>query len=423
MARLKVLICGGGVAGNALAFWLNKLDHDVTIVEWYPDLRVTGLQIDLRGYGIEVLKRMGLDDEFRAHAAKEEGLKVMSSSGKQWAYFPANKSGKGKQTFTSDYEIMRGDLTRIFHNASKAKILFGTSVKSFEEKGDSVEVVFSDGKADRFDLLVGADGQWSRTRNMMIERDTPDPMHFLRHNVYIGYYTMPKEIEPGETYDATIFPATRGRLIIMRRSNPHQIQVYLQLMYTAATERLRQAHRGGVDGEKAAMAEIFQGAGWRTEEFLKGLEKSDDFYLERLGVVKLDSWSRGHVTLVGDAAHCPSAVTGMGTTSAIVGTYILAGEIDKHCGRLGTNDGLAVALKEYDQKHRPFVNHVQEGVVEGSRFYDIFPTSWWGIAVLNFLLWVITVLRLDVIGQWAFREADESQWQLPEYEEMLSKVK
>lgn len=152
MARLKVLICGGGVAGNALAFWLNKLDHDVTIVEWYPDLRVTGLQIDLRGYGIEVLKRMGLDDEFRAHAAKEEGLKVMASSGKQWAYFPANKSGKGKQTFTSDYEIMRGDLTRIFHNASQAKILFGTSIKSYEEKGGSVEVVFSDGKADRFDL-------------------------------------------------------------------------------------------------------------------------------------------------------------------------------------------------------------------------------------------------------------------------------
>lgn len=154
MAPLKVLICGGGIAGNALAFWLTKSDHEVTVVERYPDLRVTGLQVDLRGPGIEVLKRMGLNEGFRAHAVNEEGMQVVSSSGKEWAYFPANRSGKGNQTFTSDYEIMRGDLTRLIYNGSKAKYLFSTSVESYEDKGDSVEVVFSDGKTDRFDLYV-----------------------------------------------------------------------------------------------------------------------------------------------------------------------------------------------------------------------------------------------------------------------------
>jgi len=154
MAPLKVLICGGGIAGNALAFWLTKSNHDVTVVERYPDLRVTGLQVDLRGPGIEILKRMGLDEGFRACAAKEQGIHFVSSSGREWAYFPANKSGKGAQTFTSDYEIMRGDLTRLLHGGSKARYVFGTSIESYQDKGDSVEVVFSDGKTEQFDLYV-----------------------------------------------------------------------------------------------------------------------------------------------------------------------------------------------------------------------------------------------------------------------------
>lgn len=152
MARLKILIVGGGIAGNALAFWLSKTNHDVTVVERYPDLRVTGLQVDLRGPGIEVLKRMGLDEEFRSHAAKEQGMQVVSSSGREWAYFPANKSGKGAQSFTSDYEIMRGDLTRMLYRASNAKFVFGTSVERYQDNGDFVEVVFSDGTTQQFDL-------------------------------------------------------------------------------------------------------------------------------------------------------------------------------------------------------------------------------------------------------------------------------
>ncbi|KAG6358508.1 hypothetical protein INS49_014392 [Diaporthe citri] len=422
MARLKVLICGGGIAGNALGFWLTKSNHDVTVVERYPDLRVTGLQLDLRGPGIEVLKRMGLDEGFRAHAAKEEGTRVVSSSGRELAYFPANKSGQGAQSITSDYEIMRGDLTRLLYGTSKAKVLFGTSIESYEDKRDCVEVVFSDGKTEQFDLLVGADGQWSRTRNMMIGKDTPDPMHFLRDNVYIGYYTIPKEMEPGDNYDANVFLATGGRMIFCRRSDPHKIQAYFEVMKGGATERLAQAHRGGVAGEKAALAEIFRGAGWRTEEFLRGLEEADDFYMERLAVVKLDSWSKGRVVLVGDAAHCPTAATGMGTTSAMVGTYILAGEIEKHCGASGGKEGLAVALEEYDQKLRPFITRVQKGVVEGSRVFDLVPTSWVGTAFLHVILRLVMLLRLMSIVGWFFQEDGGDEWRLPEYDEMLGKA-
>lgn len=98
--------------------------------------------------------------------------------------------------------------------------------------------------------------------------------------------------------------------------------------------------KGGIEEEKKALRDIFQGAGWQVDHILESLDKSTDFYCERLSVVRLDAWSSGHVVLVGDAAYCPSATTGMGTTSGLVGAYILAGEIGKHCAGTGSKDQL-----------------------------------------------------------------------------------
>lgn len=96
---------------------------------------------------------------------------------------------------------------------------------------------------------------------------------------------------------------------------------------------------------------------------LKSLaEETDDFYCEHLGVVRLKPWSSGHVVLIGDAAHYPTPMIGSGVTSSLVGAYILGGEIVTHCGGAGTNNGLAVALKTYDEKFRPFMTHVQHGI-------------------------------------------------------------
>jgi 2-polyprenyl-6-methoxyphenol hydroxylase-like FAD-dependent oxidoreductase len=199
MAPLKVLIVGGGIAGNALAFWLSKLGHDTTVIERFSSLRATGLQVDLRGHGIEVLKRMGLEQSFRSKAASEQGIQMVDSTGKRRGYFPANKSGKGAQSFTSEFEIMRGDLCRIIHDATKdrAKYVFGTSVEIIEEKHGAVHVKFADGKKDQFDLLVGADGQWSRTRKMMFANDKTDGFVPL-NGMCVAYFTMARPIQEGE---------------------------------------------------------------------------------------------------------------------------------------------------------------------------------------------------------------------------------
>lgn len=424
MAPLKILISGGGIAGNAVAFWLSKLGHDVTIVERFPDLRITGLQIDLRGHGIEVLRRMGLDEAFRANAAPEQGMQIVDKSGRRRGYFPANTSGKGEQSFTSEYEIMRGDLCRIMHDVTKDRVeyIFGTSIESFEEKDGVVEVRFTDGKTSGYDLLIGADGQGSRTRKMMIGPGAADSFVPIADGEYIAYFTIPRPIQEGETFMGTFYLATRNRWVLTRRSNSNEMQIYLACKLDAG--RLRAARQEGVKEEKEAMAEIFKDAGWQLDEILESLENTDNFYGAHLGLVKLESWSRGRVTLLGDAGFCPSVHTGMGTTSAMVGAYILAGEIGKHCGlskggddckRGDVKDGITAALKSYEQKFRPFMDHVQKGVEEGSRLDSLMSTSL-GIAVVNFVVGIASLFKVN-IGKWSLKE-NVKGWDLPEYEDM-----
>ncbi|KAI4224877.1 MAG: hypothetical protein L6R36_004329, partial [Xanthoria steineri] len=193
MPVLKILICGGGCAGPVLAYWLARSGHQVTIVERFPALRTTGAQIDIRAQGIQVLQRMGLLDIFRRKLVDEAGVALVNSGGNIKATVLANKSGKGAQSLTSEYEIMRGDLVRVLYDATKDDVtyIFGKTVESFEQDANNqgVTVHFSDGQIRRYDILVGADGQGSRIRKAILPTDT-DPIKRL--GLYLAYWFVPR---------------------------------------------------------------------------------------------------------------------------------------------------------------------------------------------------------------------------------------
>ncbi|KAI0157937.1 FAD/NAD(P)-binding domain-containing protein [Hypoxylon sp. FL1284] len=415
---MKILINGAGIAGNALAFWLSKSGHKVTVVEWFSTLRATGLQIDLRGPGVEVLRRMGLEEAFRAKAAPEVGFQVVDGAGKRCAYFPANKSGKGVQSLTSDHEIMRGDLCRLFRDAvgDRAEYLFGTTIESFEQKegGEAVDVRFSDGRTDSFDLVVGADGQWSKTRRMMLGADTPDPIYPLG-GVYAAYFTIPRPIQEGEGYMATMFLAPGKRGLFLRRHSPDRIQVYLGC--TRDMGKIKDVRRGDTAAEKEALAEVYEGVGWQAPAIIEAMRATDDFYCERMCLVKLETWSRGRAALVGDAAYCPTVTTGMGTTCAVAGAYILAGELARHCKENSDSKSVKAALRAYEDKFRPFMDTVQKDVAKDSGTWSGLPTSPLGIWAMNRFLGLLSFLKID-LGKWLIKEEAVKDWKLPEYAEM-----
>ncbi|KAI1126186.1 hypothetical protein F5Y10DRAFT_293957 [Nemania abortiva] len=423
MAPLRVLISGGGIAGNALAFWLSRIGHDITVVERFSSLRDTGLQLDLRGHGIEVMKRMGLQEAFKAQVAPEKGVQLVDKKGRRRAFFPSTAPGEGVQNFSTEFEIMRGNMCRILHDAAAkygAKFVFGTSIESFEDKGSSVAIRFANGQTDSFDLVVGADGLNSRTRKMMLGPGVDDGLRPL-DGVVAGYFTMPRPIAEGEEYLATVYMAPGNKGLMIRRSDAEYWQVYVG----CKTDAFRNVPRGDVKAEKAVLTEIMHGAGWETENVIKAMNTDNDFYLERMALVKLDRWFRGRVVLVGDAAWCPTANTGMGTTSSIVGAYVLAGEIGKHCGRgtsPNTKDNIAEALAAYDAKFRPFMDQIQKGVAEAEGFSmtSALLSSAFGISLLHLFAACVAFFKVN-IGAMMLKEQVKG-WDLPEYEELLREV-
>ncbi|KAH8700483.1 putative FAD-binding monooxygenase [Talaromyces proteolyticus] len=427
MPPLKILICGAGITGTALSFWLSKLGHEITVIERFPVLRTTGLQVDLRGFGITVLKRMGLEESFRAVAANEQGVRLVDKKGRSWGYFPAhnNPSAKGPQSFTSDFEIMRGDLCQMLHDASKdrVKYRFGVHVQRIDQTAAQfADVKFSDGTKERFDLVVGADGQWSGTRKIMLEEGKAggrDPLQSI--GVFAGYFTVNEKMREGDGFDATIYVATQGRGIMTRRHDIDKYQAYL-FCKTEASVKLKSSRTEDFEDEKEALEEVFRGAGWRSEEVMEGMRKSEDFYCERIGVVVLNKWSRGRIALVGDAAYCPSAMTGMGTSCGIAGAYVLAGEIARHCGD-GSGDAadkgrsITAALDGYERKFRPLMDRMQKGLRDNPNYMDQFPSSTLGLGVMYLIFWITSLLRLDVLARMVLRE-DTKGWKLPEYPEL-----
>jgi 2-polyprenyl-6-methoxyphenol hydroxylase-like FAD-dependent oxidoreductase len=409
----KVLVSGAGIAGNALAFWLSRLGHSVTVVERFPALRASGLQLDLRGPGIQVLKRMGLDDAFRERAVKEEGLRLVDRSGKQWAYFPANHTGEGPQSFTSEYEIMRGDLCEILYDATKdhAKYVFGETIQRIIQMDEHVEVNFSNNYTEKFDLVVAADGQGSHTRKLIFENE--DAVRPL--GVYAGYFTMPRSIRKGEGYNATGFITTGHRGIMTRRHDPNRLQAYL-FCNSNSWDGLKDSPKGNAEAEKQELTEIFRDVGWEAEDILRGLQETDDFYGDRMGVVQLDKWSNGRLGLVGDAAYGSSGMTGLGTTSSIVGAYVLAGEISKHCETSNriSKDSITTAFGAYEETFKPYIHQIQKDLTANNNYFDNFPSSSLGITATYYLIRVASLLRLDFFAQYFIRE--KNNWELPYYQ-------
>ncbi|KAG6041196.1 hypothetical protein E4U41_005686 [Claviceps citrina] len=408
---LRVLIAGAGIAGPALAFWLQRLGHDITIVERWETLRVGGQQVDIRRQGIEAIKRMGILDEVRQHVVDEGGVDVVNERGETIIFFPRSEPGSQRQGFSSEFEIMRGDLCRILYGRTKDKVTykFGASVKAFENTGDVVRVTFMDGSVADYDLLVGADGQGSRIRRAM-NQDAPggDEQFLFPKGVYTCYYSVQRSAEDKD--HATCYLESGQRFILTRWHTPHLGQAYLMTMAPGRHKEMKEALKKDVAAQKAAFADLFKTVRWKqTRRLLDAMDTTDDFYAHEIFQVRDNKWSQGRVVLLGDAGFCPSSLSGMGTSAAMVGAYVLAGEIARRHGR-----DVEAALAAYDATLRPYIDMVQGS--KAARTWLV-PKSTVGVKVLHLALGLAYKLNAQRLLQ--NRAAEEKQdWVMPWYEEL-----
>jgi 2-polyprenyl-6-methoxyphenol hydroxylase-like FAD-dependent oxidoreductase len=340
MSRHHALISGAGIAGPALAHQLAARGWQTTIVERFPERRDEGHNIDVRGAAREVVRRMGIDGDIRAANTTEVGMRFISADGSAAASFPMNSSGRSEGP-TAELEILRGELSRILieHTRDTTEYRFGTQIADLTDHGDGVTAVLDDDTSIDADLLVVAEGLRSRTRDLVM------PVAVTDLGMYIAYLTIPRQESDDRWWNWQQIPGSRA--IHLRPDNLGSTRAMLSFL-----SGVRGLEDLGRDDQIAILRRTFADAGSAAERILPQLDDAP-MYFDAIGQVRAPRWSKGRVALLGDAAFCPSPVGGGGSSLALIGAYVLAGELSR-------TDDPRSALTRYEQFMRPHVISAQQ---------------------------------------------------------------
>lgn len=394
---MDILISGASIAGPTAAYWLAKSGHRVTVVERAPSLRTAGQNIDVRGPGREVLRRMGIEDTVLAQTTGEIGLRFVDGD-RVLAEFPAGDDDSSGAT--AQIEILRGTLSKVLVDAGAADVeyVFGDQIHRVDQDDAGATVTFAGSATRRFDVVILAEGSRSRTRDRLFDR-----VNLRELGLYTAFGTIPRSDDDDRWW--TWYNATRGRSITVRPDNVGSTRVALSFL---------SGDRGLLDldddGQRRAIDAVYADAGWRAPRIRAALATTDELYLDYLTQVRTPSWSQGRVILCGDAAWCATPVSGVGTTLALTGAYTLAGEI-------ASASTLSDALAGYERQMRPLVDRAQKLPPGTPRLAH--PRSRAGLSVMRTLLRVAGSRPARAVAD-RFSSPDTDADELPDYPALAS---
>jgi 2-polyprenyl-6-methoxyphenol hydroxylase-like FAD-dependent oxidoreductase len=345
MEQNDVLISGAGIAGPAVAYWLGKAGFTPTIVERAPAPRPGGQAVDLRGAGRTVTTRMGVLDRVRDVSLEQKGFAYVDSRGRITARMPVDAFGG--EGIVSEIEVLRGDLCEVLYHASLAgtDYLFDDTITGIEQDDRGVKVAFDRSPSRRFALVIGADGLHSVVRRLVFG---PDADCLRPLDLYNTWFTAPAGIDLDGWFLMYNAP---GGLVASARPGRHPDEIKAGLSFRSEPLTPEPRDRAA---QQELLASRFAGAGWEVDHLLDAMRQASDFYFDSVGQVHLDQWARGRVVLLGDAGYCPSPLSGLGTSLALVGAYVLAGELAAAGG------DHRVAFERYQQRLRPYVAQAQK---------------------------------------------------------------
>jgi 2-polyprenyl-6-methoxyphenol hydroxylase-like FAD-dependent oxidoreductase len=340
------LVAGASIAGPALAHWLRRRGAEVTVVERAPGLRPGGQAVDARGVAKDVIRRMGLDATVRAACTDTAGAHTVDVDGNVLETYRADDNGG--DGYISEIEILRGDLAQVLYDDTRdgVEYVFDDRIAELAADADGVDVTFASGGRRRFDLVVGADGLHSSLRAMVFgprER-------FIRHlGLVLAFYSVPNEFGL-DRWMIEYQDRASGRSALLR---PIQDATRAMAMFSFPSADFDVDHRD-IEAHKRLLRERTAGLGWLSPRILAHLDDTPDFYLDQVAQVVMDRWSNGRIGLIGDAAFSASPMSGGGTGLALVGAYLLAGEL----AAAGWDPEAGFAA--YERRMRPFVEANQE---------------------------------------------------------------
>ncbi len=397
----RILITGASIAGNTAAWWLGRCGFDVTVVERTSKFRDGGQNIDIRGAGREVLRRMGLEQTALDRGTGEEGTVWIDEQGKEVAKFVMDDlSSDGP---TAEMEILRGDLARLLYEPARnhATFRFDDQIERIEDGAEKALVAFASGLIEQYDAVVIAEGVGSSTRELVFPQKN-DPRWM---DLTIAYFTISRQADDDRMWRWC--NATEGRSISLRPDTRGTTRAMLSIQQPPNGE-----HEWSVEQQKAYLRERFADVGWQAQRVLSALEETNDFYFDVLRQVRMDRWSKGRVVLTGDAAWCATPIAGAGATLAVTGGYVLASELQRV-------DDIGQAFSGYEQAMRPMVKKGQGISKIAPRMMN--PHSRLGINLLHNVLNIASkpAIRSLAVKLFASEPAGPD---LSRYDEFMAKI-
>jgi len=354
----NILISGAGVAGLTLAYWLKRYGFNPTIVERSPVVPRGGYKIDIRGVALEILKQMqAYSSVFDSRTSIQKALFV-DKSGKHLTEMSGDLCGVRSE---EDLEIMRGDLCQILWNQSAdVECLFGDSITQISQNQQGVYVEFDINKPRLFDLVVGADGLHSTVRKLVFGEESL----FLKNlGVYLSVFTIPNFLNLDRS-EIEYFEPQKFVNVYSARSDLNAKAGFVFFSTPLSFDPRN------VEQQQQLLKNAFANVGWETQRLLAAMEDSKDFYFDAAAQIHMSHWSFDRTVLIGDAGYAASPLSGQGTSVAMVGAYVLAGELAESQG-----DHIR-AFSRYEELLRKFVKKNQKLAQMSVKLMSSTDSSW-----------------------------------------------
>jgi 2-polyprenyl-6-methoxyphenol hydroxylase-like FAD-dependent oxidoreductase len=314
LAARRILIIGGGFSGMAAAIALRTHGAEVDIAEIDRGWRNYGAGISLGGATLRAFRQLGILETFLREGNAADGVKLFAPHGPQVAELPTPRIAG--PDVPGGGGIMRPVLARILADATRASganVMLGCTFTTIVQDGDGVDVTLTDGQRRRYDLVIGADGLYSKTREALFP-DAPKP-HYSGQAVWRAVLPRPPEVTTA--------------MMWMGRVKPGLNPVSKEQMYLFVTEHRPTNQR--VD--PADFVPLLRGL---LDEFPAPLlqqvraqidEHAQIVFRPLEGLLMPRPWFRGRVVLIGDTVHATTPHLASGACIGIEDALVLAAEL------------------------------------------------------------------------------------------------
>lgn len=338
----KVLISGASMAGLSAAHWMNKLGYQVTVVEMAGEPRIAGGAVNIEGIAIDAAKRMGIFEQLKAARLNVETIEFKNAEDFTESSILLNSDGD--ELPDDEIEIERDKFLYILFDELKKDVefIFNNSITALSEAKDEIQVVFKDGSRQSYDFVLGCDGMHSGVRRIWFGSEA-EYTHFLK-----GYFSITivnKLLVKQKTMQMYGVP---DKAIMLNAYNNKT-----DIIFGFNSEEEIDYDYRDEEQQREIISQQFEGLSWRTDELLKEVRRSKDFYFDKFCQIKMPSWTKGRVALIGDAAYCASPAAGKGASLAVAGATALADALKEHTGNF------ELAFRDYEKGLRPFIEEVQ----------------------------------------------------------------